>query len=115
MANEVQTVLIAALKKWGSEYQFNVIMEEHAELIKACSKMRRAGLVPKNLLGNESAGIRLKITDSPYMDALIDEIADVYVVLGELELMYACDRQVNLKFKEKIDRLAQRIATKDNI
>lgn len=107
--------LCQALDKWGADYQLTVAIEECSEIIKAICKIKRAGFVPKDRLNNEPVCAKMNIQGSKYYYELIDEIADGYVVLRELVLMYNCDAEVQLKINEKLQRLMGRIVTKDNI
>ena len=84
-----------AIEKWGPEAQIMIVFEELAELQFAICKSMR----PK-LYGTEGQK-RLDI---------INEIADVYVMLGQLMLMYdILEIEVEDKVLEKIERLRLRL------
>ena len=76
----------------GIEQETTIAMEECSELIKAISKCKRYGCVDK------------------YRDNLIEEIADVLIIINELQLIYDISNNdiENIK-KYKIDRMDYRI------
>ena len=76
----------------GIEQETTIAMEECSELIKAISKCKRYGFVDK------------------HRDNLIEEIADVLIIINELQLIYdiSNDDIENIK-KYKIDRMDYRI------
>ena len=71
----------------------DVAIEEMSELIKAICKMRRAGV-------NEKPAA---------MDAIVDEIADVSIMLEQLCMMYECFEAVENRRRYKVRRLANRL------
>lgn len=76
----------------GIEQETTIAMEECSELIQAISKCKRYGCVDK------------------HRDNLIEEIADVLIIINELQLIYdiSNDDIENIK-KYKIDRMDYRI------
>ena len=76
----------------GIEQETTIAMEECSELIQAISKCKRYGCVDK------------------HRDNLIEEIADVLIIINELQLIYviSTDDIENIK-KYKIDRMDYRI------
>ena len=76
----------------GIEQETTIAMEECSELIKAISKCKRYGCVDK------------------YRDNLIEEIADVLIIINELQLIYdiSNDDIENIK-NTKMDRMDYRI------
>ena len=76
----------------GIEQETTIAMEECSELIKAISKCKRYGCVDK------------------YRDNLIEEIADVLIIINELQLIYDISNNdiENIK-KYKMDRMDYRI------
>lgn len=76
----------------GIEQETTIAMEECSELIQAISKCKRYGCVDK------------------YRDNLIEEIADVLIIINELQLIYNISNAdiENIK-KYKIDRMDYRI------
>ncbi|MBU6287625.1 MAG: hypothetical protein KGS10_05630 [Chloroflexi bacterium] len=76
-----------AIRTYGSASQYRIAIEECAELIVALSHHQRQ-----------------RIT----LDEVIDEIADVYVVLMQLMVAFGPNR-VERRANEKFERLRQRI------
>ena len=76
----------------GIEQETTIAMEECSELIQAISKCKRYGCVDK------------------HRNNLIEEIADVLIIINELQLIYdiSNDDIENIK-KYKIDRMDYRI------
>jgi len=79
-----------AVDKWGVDAQLNMVIEECAELIQAVTKVKRHE--------NEKT-----------IDNLIEEAADVEIMLSQLNIMYMCGQKVYLKKLEKMKRLRHRI------
>ena len=76
----------------GIEQETTIAMEECSELIKVISKCKRYGCVDK------------------YRDNLIEEIADVLIIINELQLIYdISDNDIENIKKYKIDRMDYRI------
>ena len=76
------------IKAHGTDFEAGIAMEECAELIQAISKVRRYGFVGK------------------YKDNLLEEIADVDIVLTELTMMFDIEGE---EFYSVLDRKVQRI------
>lgn len=70
----MKEVFEKAILTYGQTAQEDVAIEEMSELIKAICKMRRAGV-------NEKPAAT---------DAIVDEIADVSIMLEQLCMMYEC-------------------------
>ena len=79
------------IKTHGTDFEAGIAMEECAELIQAISKVRRYGFVGK------------------YKDNLLEEIADVDIVLTELTMMFDINPD---EFFSIRDRKVQRIRTR---
>ena len=76
----------------GIEQETTIAMEECSELIKAISKCKRYGFVDK------------------HRDNLIEEIADVLIIINELQLIYdISDNDIENIKKYKMDRMDYRI------
>ena len=89
-------IMKKALEKNGKLKQSVIAMEECSELIKAISKMIRYSY-------DEDL-------DSVYRDNLIEEMADVYIILDELKIMYdILEFDIEQIIKQKIDREEGRI------
>ena len=85
-----------ATKHHGVECQVDVAIEEMSELIKALIKERRA------MQGNWP--------DLPKaMNDVVEEIADVYIMLSQLIMIYDYNDWVQAEVYKKIERLAKRL------
>ena len=86
---------------YGKEIQSVVAMEECAELIQAISKMRR------------SEGARYEDDSEAYDKAygnLVEEMADVLIILEQLEEMYeVSDREIQSMINKKAARQEERM------
>ena len=94
-------VMKEAIKKNGKFRQSVIAMEECSELIKAISKMIRYSY-------NEDLE---NVYRKGYLrDDLIEEMADVYIILDELKIMYdILEFDIEEIIKRKIDREEGRI------
>ena len=82
-------ILERALKKWGRESQFSILIEELSELIQAICKARRY------------LGVR-----SSLMDNVCEEIADVKIVIAQVETDPSYKKEIDKWVIIKMDRLA---------
>lgn len=80
----------------GCRLQEDIAIEELSELQKAILKHRRYGS---------------KETEQN----IIDEIADVEIMLEQLKIIYSCHKDVENRIEYKIDREIKRIKKKYNI
>lgn len=89
-------ILQAAVDTYSPMAQTDMMIEEMSELIKALLKYRRAG-----------ANGTLKKSD---LDAVLEEMADCYIMLNQLSLIYGdpTDREIR-----KLERLAERLEMED--
>lgn len=89
---------------YGYEAQSNQLVEECAELIQAVSKYRRA----------RGTGQETPLKEQVALDNLIEEIADVEIMLEQIKyLLRLCDMDL-LKMREyKILRTVERMRGKD--
>jgi len=101
-------VLKQAIIIWGVPNQLDMATEELAELIVAINKAKRSGIVvPDDIRLNLSA-----IHQCRAINDLVGEIADVKIMVAQLELMLASVIQPNEiedKISEKIHRLSNRM------
>lgn len=88
MTYEATPVYKAAILMYGKSKQQDMAVEEMAELIQALNKHRR---------GRES------------VEHIAEEIADVRIMLEQLELMFDCSKEVNFYYIHKNARLAERV------
>ena len=83
------------IKAHGTDFEAEIAMEECAELIQAISKVRRYGFVGK------------------YKDNLLEEIADVDIVLTELTMMFDIDPDEFFSIRDrKVQRIKERLEEK---
>ena len=78
-------------KHYGLEQQELIAIEECSELIKAICKLQRDPY------------------SSDYHDNVVEEIADVQIMLHQLIYLYGIENQVNIMIDRKIDRQLRRI------
>ena len=84
------------VETYGSDKQEDMAIEECQELIKAILKFRRSNA-----------------KDSDLRDAVIDEIADVQIMLTQLGIIFNCVEEVNERIDFKIDRQMGRIKERE--
>lgn len=87
-----QEIMLQAINLYGMELQLIVAIEEMSELIQALTKYLR---------GDNSAACLLSI---------VDEAADVGIVLNELVLIFGIEDDVDAARNTKLLRLMNRIA-----
>ncbi len=85
---EDRETLCAALGKWGADAQTVMVFEEMAELQKALCKHERG---------------------ADNRDAIAEEMADVRIMLDQMELLHDCGGLCEKYRKEKMDRLRRRV------
>ena len=92
MNNEQIEILHKNIKRHGHATEMFIAAEEAAELIQAISKVRRYGYIGE------------------HKDNLIEEIADVSIILQELKMMFdITDADVEKKIDFKIQRIKDRL------
>ncbi len=85
MKQEMHEICRKAIEKWGEDAQFDMLLEELAELAVAVQHYRR-GRIGKNLL--------------------LDEVADVYIMLDQLqEILKLSVTDIDNAITDKIARL----------
>lgn len=90
---QVLQICIQAVDKYGQDSQFEMMVEECAELIKAVQKMKRA-----------TPGV-----DSlECLRELIDEIADVEIMLHQMRYLIG-DEEIDKQKDKKLERLQIRL------
>ena len=85
---EDRETLCAALGKWGADAQTVMVFEEMAELQKALCKHERG---------------------ADNRDAIAEEMADVRIMLDQMELLHDCGGLCAKYREEKMDRLRRRV------
>lgn len=94
---QVKSIYQLAVEKWGANSQINMALEECGEFIVAINKYRRA---TNNTDATEAN------------DNICDEIADVIIMMEQMQLMFGVDRVQRIK-SEKLKRLEERLHGKD--
>lgn len=85
----MREVLKQAINTYGEDMQLDVAVEELSELIKELCKYKRG-------IGSEMH--------------IAEEMADVKIILEELEIIFGNKHRVNAWYDHKIDRLKDRLA-----
>ena len=85
--------LLFIINSYGTKSQEDVAIEEMAELQKAILKHRR-------YTGDETRA------------EIIDEIADVEIMIEQLKIIFSCKKEVESRIDYKIERQIKRILTK---
>lgn len=93
-----------AVEKWGNHVQIDIAVEEMAELLKALMKFKRNEPELPNYVDDY-------IKDSNESTAVIEEIADVCIMMEQLKWMFGHDA-VNTQITYKLRRLQERISPK---
>ena len=88
-----QKQLLFIINTYGTNVQQDIAIEELSELQKAILKHRR-------------------FTDKETEKGIIDEIADVSIMLEQLKIIYSCSREVEEQIDYKIERQIKRILNK---
>ena len=91
--NKRKDNLLFVINSYGIKSQEDVAIEEMAELQKAIIKNRR-------------------YNDEKTKEELIEEIADVEIMLSQLKIIYSCKKEVEEKIDYKIERQIKRILDK---
>ena len=89
-------VLQEAVAAYGTHAQVDMAIEEMSELTKALCKERRCGL---------GQGSRAQAHAN-----IIEEIADVVIMLAQLLIIFDKDREIQKETDYKLNRLAERLA-----
>lgn len=85
------SILRDAVATWGESSQVDMLVEETSELLNAIMKFKRG---------------RASVED------VLTEIADVEIMLGQMEVIFAQGREIDLfcERHRKMERLADRLA-----
>lgn len=97
MTQEQLRNLNTIVEKYGADPQIDMAIEESSELIKALLKYRRK----KN--GSEV------FDEKELRTAIIDEIADVSIMVMQLQIVFGCMEETEERIAYKIDRQMNRI------
>jgi NTP pyrophosphatase (non-canonical NTP hydrolase) len=93
MENRTKKLLIAAIEKYGIDSQLGIVQEECAELIVAISHFRR-----------------LNCLASLDQTSMIDEIADVSIMLTQCQLMFDYEK-IKQRITYKLSMLSEKLAS----
>lgn len=96
MTQEQMRNLNTIVETYGNDAQEDMAIEECSELVKAILKFHRSNA-----------------KDSDLRDAVIDEIADVQIMLTQLGIIFNCVEEVNERIDFKIDRQMGRITERE--
>ena len=83
---------------YGSNPQIDVAIEEMSELIKALLKWRRAG----------GAGL------TEARACIVDELADVRIMVRQMEILFQCEEEVERRIDFKVDRQRNRLKERED-
>lgn len=86
-----------AVETFGSDHQLDLAIEEMSELTKALLKHRRAMKQPEAWDHERTKS------------NIVEEIADVEIMIEQLKLIFNCFSSVNKQKEFKLNRLAERI------
>lgn len=89
-----RSVYFDALQTWGAEAQTRMLFEEIGELLQAVCKAGRT----------ENWQQRIEVWHN-----IAEEIADVKIMLGQMEILFDVEDAVEVCKQEKIDRLRRRL------
>lgn len=90
--NWKESLYKSALKKWGTNNQLDMVIEECSELTKATCKLKR-GNKPESIL----------------MEEFVDELADVEIMIEQMKSCFSLHLAVSSKKQEKLLRLEERL------
>ena len=100
-------ILLQAIEKYGDDSQIDVCIEEMSELTKALLKFRR--------MENKKSAVK-SIDYAEYIAEKIkcasnvaEEIADVKIMLEQMEIIFGCSEEINNQTEFKIKRLKERL------
>lgn len=107
--HEELKVMQEAIDHYGEESQLDMVIEEMSELTKAICKYKRH----KEIMTLEPVSGE-KIKNDYYdffacLDNAYEEIADVYIMLEQLMMIFDCEQRVSAIASQKIRRLKRRI------
>lgn len=101
-------VLQEAIDHYGEENQLDMAIEEMSELTKAICKYKRAVKERERDICHSTAKDVIFAKGD-----IVEEIADVYIMLEQLTVIFNCKESVSAIASEKIRRLKARINNGD--
>lgn len=111
--HEELKIMQAAINRYGEESQLDMAIEEMSELTKAICKYKR---LKKSIASNSGSVDKRVVEWERYyvtVDDIKEEIADVYVMLEQLTMIFDCKERVSAIASKKIDRLKWRMNNGD--
>lgn len=90
--SERDKVFKQCLHTYGADPQIDMTLEEMAELSKALLKNRRSGG-----------------SDPKCRDNIVDELADVRIMVRQMEILFQCEDEVESRIDYKVQRQARRL------
>ncbi|MCO5250961.1 MAG: hypothetical protein M9949_06020 [Candidatus Kapabacteria bacterium] len=112
MMNEKQiAVLQQAIQFYGIANQFDMAIEECAELIQALNKVKRSDLIGISEI--EKPNSNMKTDSALAYHNLCSEVADVEIMLNQLKILLNKEI-IQLSIDRKIERLNQRLNPDSN-
>ncbi len=97
-------ILQKAIEQYGEEAQQDMFIEESSELTKALLKYRRVmAEAEKHIHIDYSTEVMLSLKE------IESEIADVYITLKQLVMMFDCGKEVEQQIEFKMKRLNKRL------
>ena len=92
----IKTILKSIIDRYGEDFQVDRCIEECSELIKALLKLRRYG----EYIPSQVSSLRKDI---------IEEIADVNIMIEQLKIIFDCEKEVLDVAEYKLDRQLERM------
>lgn len=93
LGNKLHLVCQDAVMKYGTDAQHLMVVEEMSELTKEICKFYRCA----------------EYNYPKQVERMVDELADVYIMLYQLCLMHNCEEEVNERMMYKLERLEKRM------
>lgn len=90
MNKEIKKIYKDAFIKWGANLQLNLLIEEASEVIYAVCKLKRDSCTTN-------------------FNKLAEEIADIRIVLEQIECMFELTRKIREARDFKLERLKKRL------
>lgn len=116
-------IVKAVIKKWGTDGQIDVAIEEFAELIVELAKLRGHAVI--GLLA-DNIKRAMKLSRSSTLDStipiplkpdtelkVVDELADAHIMICQVINMFGLSAKVDGRQVEKIERLNERLRNID--
>ena len=109
--HEELKILQEAIDHYGEESQLDMAIEEMSELTKAICKHKR---LDKEYIKGELFWTEYEPKAEKAIGNVAEEIADVYIMLEQLTMIFNCKERISAIAREKIRRLKARIDNGDS-